>query len=150
MNIKLFNKSRNNKPLDLSLTIRFANIPNNAHFDLKSAPIQRKESKITLAVQLESGDRKIDDFDSNQNLWDIIQQLFANNPVLNYGSDMNLCIVYMRKEVFYFFNLFIFFNSQTFEFIFFLTLDLRRVRFKANKFKKSGSHKWKGIDETYR
>ncbi len=98
-NAKLFNKSRNNKPLDLSLTIRFANIPNNAHFDLKSAPIQRKESKITLALQLESGDRKIDDFDSNQNLWDIIQELFVNNPILNYGSDMNLCVIYMRKEV---------------------------------------------------
>ena len=92
-------KSRNNKPVDLSLTIRFANIPNNGQLDLRVSTVQRCDEKVTIAIDLETGERKVEEFESNDNLWHIIHKVFEGDPILKVDTNMDLCVIYMRKEV---------------------------------------------------
>ncbi|CAG2169311.1 unnamed protein product [Oppiella nova] len=96
---KDYELSRNNKPVDLSLTIRFANIPNNGQLDLRVSTVQRCDEKVTIAIDLETGERKIEEFESNDNLWHIIHKVFEGNPILNVDTNMDLCVIYMRKEI---------------------------------------------------
>ena len=83
----------------MSLTIRFANIPNNGQLDLKEAPIKRKDQKVKVAIDLETGERRIEEFDPNDNLWHIIHNMFENNSVLNLEKNTEFCIIYIGKEV---------------------------------------------------
>lgn len=92
--------SRNNKPLDPSLTFRFSNIPNNGQIDLKAVPTKTTDQKVTLAIDLADGSqRKIGDFDPNQNLLQIIHTLFDGNPALDLQQNTEFCLIFMRKEV---------------------------------------------------
>ncbi|KAJ1785813.1 hypothetical protein LPJ59_006061, partial [Coemansia sp. RSA 2399] len=80
----------NKKALDLSLPIRFANLPQGATLTLKrvssaaptASPISRPQQKggngssrqqlIKVALQVVGGSRIINDFDSSATLWDIV------------------------------------------------------------------------------
>ena len=83
----------------MSLTIRFANIPNNGNLDLKKSDVVRKDQIVTVALDLEDGLRLINDFDPNQSLWEIIHCLLENNPILNLDSNKQFSIIYVQKEV---------------------------------------------------
>lgn len=80
----------------MSLTIRFAGVTNNANFELRHNIGGRRESKVTIAVTLESGDRKMADFESNVTLWDVILGTVGQLPV---EAGFSVVCVYMRKEV---------------------------------------------------
>lgn len=78
------------------MTIRFANIANNAQVELRANIGGRRETKVTIAVTLESGDRKMAEFDSMTTLWDVIKGTVGQVPV---EKGHSVVCVYMRKEV---------------------------------------------------
>ncbi|CAL1540508.1 unnamed protein product [Lymnaea stagnalis] len=60
------------KELDLSLSVRFSSIPNNAKLELSKAASARIEQDVTIALQLDSGQRLQDSFKPCASLWDIL------------------------------------------------------------------------------
>lgn len=86
-----------NKSLDLSLTMRFVNLSNNAQLELKKLSGPRPDGEVTVAVSTEGGDRKTGRFISSTCLYDVISQT-TGLPKLKKGHQV-VCI-YMRKEVF--------------------------------------------------
>lgn len=88
-----------NKILDLSLSLRFANLPNNAMLELQPADKIRKEANVTVGVQLESGERLMGDFSPSCSVWDVVYQCLSQreNPERgDNGSRVPFC-VYMHQ-----------------------------------------------------
>lgn len=79
------------------MSIRYANIPNNCELELKPSLQERHESKVTIALQIESTGRKIGDFDPTTNLWDIINKLAVEH--MSGHSQEDVTCIYMQKEV---------------------------------------------------
>lgn len=85
-----------NKILDLSGIFRFSGLPNNAQLELVPATKVRLETDITLAVNLENGNRLVDNFTPNQTLWNVLEMLCPE-----YLSDeKSPVVIYMRQEIF--------------------------------------------------
>ncbi|XP_046572870.1 tether containing UBX domain for GLUT4-like [Haliotis rubra] len=61
------------KDLDLSLSFRYANLPNNAKLELQKLEKSRAEENVGIALQLESGQRLQNSFLPGTSLWDILQ-----------------------------------------------------------------------------
>ncbi|KAI1283159.1 Tether containing UBX domain for GLUT4 [Halotydeus destructor] len=85
-----------NKPLDLSLTVRFAMLPNNAQLEMKKGSSARQESNVTIALQFESGARKMADFSPATSLFEIISILNEGDLVIK--PKQEIVAVYMQKE----------------------------------------------------
>ncbi|KAK7506350.1 hypothetical protein BaRGS_00002462, partial [Batillaria attramentaria] len=98
-------------PVDLSLAFRFSNLPNNAKLELVRAPHSRSQTQeeVTIALQLESGERMQHTFCPTTSLWDIIQhwkppgdRAQREQPVSVGNSDvpsLHPVCIYMREEV---------------------------------------------------
>ncbi len=61
------------KSLDLTLTVRFAGLPNLAKLELVRASKSRDQGKVTIALQLLSGERLQQDFLPSATLWEILE-----------------------------------------------------------------------------
>ncbi|XP_067673593.1 tether containing UBX domain for GLUT4-like [Haliotis asinina] len=61
------------KDLDLSLSFRYANLPNNAKLELQKLEKSRAEENVGIALQLESGQRLQNSFLPGTSLWEILQ-----------------------------------------------------------------------------
>ena len=96
LNFEEYDLYHQNKALDLSLSMRFANISNNAQLELKRLSGPRPDGQVTVAVSTESGDRKTGRFISSTSLYDVISET-TGMPSTRKGHQV-VCI-YMRKEV---------------------------------------------------
>ncbi|CAG5129046.1 unnamed protein product, partial [Candidula unifasciata] len=72
-------QSQGRKELDLSLSVRYSSLPNNAKLELVKCPSARVEQDVTIALQLDSGQRLQDSFKPSANLWDILLHLENTN-----------------------------------------------------------------------
>jgi tether containing UBX domain for GLUT4 len=78
----------NNKPVNLSNTIRFANLPQGARLELVQA--SRSPTVISVALQLPASDKRdlndrlVEKFASNTSLWEILRQFESTE-----GSNFN-------------------------------------------------------------
>lgn len=97
LNFDEYDLCHQNKALDLSLTMRFANLSNNAQLELKRLSGPRPDGQVTVAVSTEGDDRKTGRFISSTSLFDVISQT-TGIPKIKKGHQI-VCI-YMRKEVF--------------------------------------------------
>ncbi|XP_059167299.1 tether containing UBX domain for GLUT4-like isoform X3 [Physella acuta] len=61
--------------LDLSLSVRFSSLSNNAKLELIKAHTVRVEKEVTIALQLSSGERLQGSFKPNVTIWDMLKQL---------------------------------------------------------------------------
>ncbi|OWF56530.1 Tether containing UBX domain for GLUT4 [Mizuhopecten yessoensis] len=60
------------KELDLSLSMRYANLANNAKLELVKSQTSRAVQDVTIALQLENGTRLQEKFPPQTSLWDIL------------------------------------------------------------------------------
>ncbi|KAL1925376.1 uncharacterized protein VTP21DRAFT_259 [Calcarisporiella thermophila] len=67
-----FGLKYNRNVLDLSLSVRFANLPAGAKLELINIAKSNTVSDITIALQLEEGGRLVDKFSPNASLWNIL------------------------------------------------------------------------------
>ena len=56
----------------MTLSVRFANLPNNAKLELVKSEESRAESEVLIALQLESGERLQHSFSPGITLYDIL------------------------------------------------------------------------------
>ena len=56
----------------MTLSVRFANLPNNAKLELVKSEESRAESEVLIALQLESGERLQHSFSPGTTLWEIL------------------------------------------------------------------------------
>ncbi|XP_069124514.1 tether containing UBX domain for GLUT4-like [Argopecten irradians] len=99
----------NKKELDLSLSMRYANLANNAKLELVKSQASRAVQDVTIALQLESGSRLQGKFPPQTSLWDILVH-WEQKPDSAYKGELTkvdvthnppiqpVCI-YMREEV---------------------------------------------------
>ena len=87
------------KALDNGLSIRYANLPNNANIDLEELeePVQSSGKPVKLAVQLEGRPRVIFDVADVTTLKDIVRQAQGTDKVGGEGEEP--VVVYMRREI---------------------------------------------------
>lgn len=88
-----------NKPVDLSLPIRFANLPNNALLELSPAKTSRTESSVTVALQLESGERIIKDFLPSSSLEYVVQLCLSLSSTPSVQDSGEPVCIYMRQKL---------------------------------------------------
>lgn len=74
-----FFDSHGRKDLDLSLSFRYANLPNNAKLELQKLEKSRAEENVGIALQLKSGQRLQHLFLPGTSLWDILQHWEAQS-----------------------------------------------------------------------
>ena len=96
------------KILDLTLSVRFAGLQNNAKLELVKVTQPRTEAKVTLAMQLPSGDRLKGEFTPAETLWSIMEYFEKNSlncitrpESTEEGKDDTLqpVCIYMRQEI---------------------------------------------------
>ncbi|XP_064595711.1 tether containing UBX domain for GLUT4-like [Liolophura sinensis] len=68
-----YNLVHGRKVVDLTLTFRYANLPNNAKLELVKAAQTRAVSDVVIALQLENGERLQHQFSPNITLWQILE-----------------------------------------------------------------------------
>ena len=61
--------------LDLSLTLRYAGLPNLAKLELVKTEKKRTESHVTIALQVPSGERIQQQFPPATALWEILEKI---------------------------------------------------------------------------
>ncbi|KAM6972530.1 tether containing UBX domain for GLUT4 [Aplochiton taeniatus] len=87
--------------LDLSLQLRFANLPNNAKLEV--VPSTRKhagaDSTVRIALQMEDGSRLQGSFSSGQTLWELLTHFPQTRASELPEADSTPVCVYMRDEV---------------------------------------------------
>ncbi|KAK3091799.1 hypothetical protein FSP39_022712 [Pinctada imbricata] len=97
------------KPLDVTLSVRFANLPNNAKLELVKSQSSRAEEDVLVALQLENGERLQQKFSPSTKLWDILLH-WENLPDSAYNGHLTVTdpthsppihptCIYMREEV---------------------------------------------------
>ena len=64
--------SHGRKTLDVTLSVRYANLPNNAKLELVKSEKAREESEVLIALQLESGERLQHSFSPGVTLWEVL------------------------------------------------------------------------------
>lgn len=67
------------KTLDVTLTVRYAGVPNNAKLELVKAAKARTETDVMIALQLADGQRLQDNFSPNTTLWRLLEH-FEHQP----------------------------------------------------------------------
>ncbi|KAL5018839.1 hypothetical protein ScPMuIL_004561 [Solemya velum] len=104
-----FNLIHGRKILDVTLSIRFAGIPNNVKLELVKSDSSREEKEVMVALQLESGERLQSKFLPNVTLWDLLLH-WENLPGSEHSGTLTradtsssptlhpVCI-YMREEI---------------------------------------------------
>ncbi|KAG8195531.1 hypothetical protein JTE90_019519 [Oedothorax gibbosus] len=93
-----YNIRHYNKTLDLSLPIRFANLPNNAQLELRPAEKSRQDSMVTIGLQLESGERLMGDFPPTATIENILEKSLKTEITTVHESGEPVCI-YMRQKI---------------------------------------------------
>lgn len=91
-----YDLKHHNNVLDTTSIIRFTGLPNNAQLEMCTIQRARRESSVTLGVQLENGSRLTGEFNPVDSLWDVVQKLCPEEGT----ADNNLVIIYMRNEVY--------------------------------------------------
>ncbi|XP_044269281.1 tether containing UBX domain for GLUT4 [Tribolium madens] len=84
-----------NKVLDTTISFRFSGLPNNAQLELATATKTRTDSEVILAINSESGDRVMGNFQPDDTLWKVLTNLCPNIK-----PDDNPVLVYMRNEIY--------------------------------------------------
>ncbi|GFW41308.1 tether containing UBX domain for GLUT4 [Trichonephila clavipes] len=87
-----------NRRLDLSLPVRFSSLPNNAQLELKPATKSRTECLVTVALQLESGERITKDFTPPTTIYDVLEQCLRSESICLQEIGEPICI-YMRQKI---------------------------------------------------
>lgn len=78
------------------MTFRFSGLPNNAQLEMVPATRTRYESNITLAVNLEDGNRLVGNFVPDDTLLTVLNQLCPDS--LNH--EKSPVVVYTRREIY--------------------------------------------------
>ncbi|BFZ02586.1 hypothetical protein BsWGS_05624 [Bradybaena similaris] len=101
-------QSQGRKELDLSLSVRYSSLPNNAKLDLVKCVSARVQQDVTIALQLDSGQRLQDNFKPSANLWDILLHLENTNREYknlltlvdsNQMPALHPVCIFMREEI---------------------------------------------------
>ena len=82
--------------MDPSLTVRFANLPNNCQLQLKQRSGPRTSGEVSIAVQTDSGQRTTGKFSSEDTLHHVIINTVGIPAV---GKGKELICVYTRREI---------------------------------------------------
>lgn len=103
-----FTLKHGRKPVDVTLSLRYSNLPNNVKLELVKSESSREEQDVLIALQLEDGQRLQHTFPPATSLWDILQH-WENADSTHKG---NLCkvdpstkpptqttCIYMREEI---------------------------------------------------
>ena len=70
----LCDSRRGRNTVDLTLTTRYAGLPNHAKLELvKAAKARTDTGSVTIALQLEGGERLQGEFPSTTSLWDLLK-----------------------------------------------------------------------------
>lgn len=64
--------SHGRKTLDVTLSVRFANLPNNCKLELVKSEKSRVEQEVVIALQLENGERLQGSFSPTISLWELL------------------------------------------------------------------------------
>jgi len=83
------------KVLDVTSMVRFLNLPNNAKLEMVQCIKPRKASKVTVALQLEDGQRIQKEFEPTTTIFDVLKQCESGEH--SYARPDAVC-VYMRHE----------------------------------------------------
>lgn len=67
-----YNLKHGRKILDLTLSVQYANLQNNAKLELVKAEKPRTESEVLIALQLENGERLQHSFSPGTSLWEVL------------------------------------------------------------------------------
>lgn len=94
--VQEFDIKHHNKVLDTSTSIQFSGLPNNAQLELAPATKTRAESDVTIALNLESGNRLMGTFNPGATLLDVTTQLCPSEASL----EENPVIIFMRNEIY--------------------------------------------------
>lgn len=65
--------------LDLTQSVRYSNLPNNAKLELVKCEKSRAETPVIIALQLETGDRLQHEFHPSTSLWHILEHWEAKD-----------------------------------------------------------------------
>lgn len=95
----IFFCSRNNRPVDPSLTLRLASIPLNSELNLVYDANKNVTQPVNISVQYEDRQRRTGQFDPNKTLWDIIATLFQSDCPEVTNDDIVLSINFMNRQV---------------------------------------------------
>ncbi|XP_061181046.1 tether containing UBX domain for GLUT4-like [Saccostrea echinata] len=96
------------KTVDVTLSIRYSNLPNNVKLELVKSESSRAEQDVLIALQLEDGQRLQQTFSPATSLWDILQHwekadsahtgnLCKMDP--SHTPPIQTTCIYMREEV---------------------------------------------------
>ncbi|XP_053393564.1 tether containing UBX domain for GLUT4-like [Mercenaria mercenaria] len=95
--------------LDLTLSVRYANLPNNAKLELVKAEKSRAETEVLIALQLENGERLQHSFSPGTSLWELLlhwenqQESALKDKFTKVDSTQSPALhpvcIYMREEV---------------------------------------------------
>ena len=91
-----FDLNHRGKDLDLSLTVRFANLPNNCQLELRQRAVPRVSGQVSIAVQTDSGQRTTGKFSSDTTLHHVISST-TGIPAVSKGKEL-VCL-YTQKEI---------------------------------------------------
>lgn len=98
------------KQPDLTVSLRYLGLPNNAKLELVKAPQSRKESEVLIALQLEDGTRLQKSFNPQVVLWEILdiwqkesdsslQEALSTTVDSSCQPPKHPVCIYMREEV---------------------------------------------------
>ncbi|KAK3703121.1 hypothetical protein RRG08_002979 [Elysia crispata] len=96
------------KEFDLSLSVRYASLPNNAKLEMVKSSSSRTEQEVIIALQLASGERHQESFKPSTSLWDILMLFESKNSKLkgiltqvdsSHKPALHPVCIYMREEV---------------------------------------------------
>ncbi|XP_052791163.1 tether containing UBX domain for GLUT4-like [Mya arenaria] len=95
--------------LDLTLSMRYANLSNNAKLELVKCEKSRAESAVLIALQLEGGERLQGEFEPGTTLWELLQHWEGQEEGKYAGKlayvdssttpPLQPVCIYMREEV---------------------------------------------------
>lgn len=91
-----YDLKHHNKVLDTTTTFRFSGLPNNAQLELVNATKLRSDADVTLALNLENGDRLVGTFSPNVTLLTILENLCPDSA----SEDKNPVVIYTRREIY--------------------------------------------------
>ncbi|XP_013387421.1 tether containing UBX domain for GLUT4 isoform X2 [Lingula anatina] len=94
--------------LDIGLSFRYSNLPNNAKLELVKAAKARTETTVIIALQLETGERLQHEFDPGVTLWELLQyweqkpeaeQQQLTSIKKDGDTELHPVCLYMREDV---------------------------------------------------
>jgi len=93
---------RNNKRIDLSSTVRFSGIPNNASLEMvklseEEAALISSKQEVSVCLQTPNGERLVETFPATTNLGLVVKKWIAKLGEPEAGEEP--VVVYMRREV---------------------------------------------------